>query len=69
LTFEQVQKIGINVLETEREFNRRAGVSEGFYEMPEFMPEEPLPPRNSVLDISLEEMQRIWNVKLPGNVF
>jgi len=69
LTFEKVQKIGLDVLETEREFNKRAGVSEKFYGMPEFMREEPLPPRNSVFDIPLEEMQRIWNVELPVDVF
>jgi len=68
-TFEDVQKIGIDVLETEREFNKRAGVSEEFYEIPEFMREEPLSPRNSVFDIPLEEMQRVWNVELPADVF
>ena len=57
------------LLETEREFNRRAGVSEEFYDIPEFMREEPLPPRNSVFDISMEEMQRIWDVKIPKDVF
>ena len=50
-TYEDVQKMGIDVLETEREFNRRAGVSEEFFDVPEFMREEPLPPRNSVFDI------------------
>jgi len=61
--------MGLDVLETEREFNRRAGVSEEFYDIPEFMREEPLPPRNSVFDIPLEEMQRIWDVELAANVF
>jgi aldehyde:ferredoxin oxidoreductase len=69
LTFEDVQKMGIDVLETEREFNRRAGVSEELFDVPEFMREEPLPPRNSVYDISVAEMQRIWNVKVPGDIF
>ncbi len=67
LTYADVQKIGLDVLETEREFNRRAGVSEEFYGIPEFMREEPLPPKNSVYDIPLEEMQRIWSVKLPAS--
>lgn len=69
LTYEDVQKIGIDVLETEREFNRRAGVSETFFDIPEFMREEPLPPRNSVFDLSLEEMEQIWNVTLPPDIF
>jgi len=69
LTYEGVQKIGIDTLETEREFNRRAGVSEEFYDVPEFLREEPLPPRNSVFDISMEEMEQIWNVDIPKDVF
>ncbi|NWF93830.1 MAG: aldehyde ferredoxin oxidoreductase [Syntrophaceae bacterium] len=67
--YEDVQRIGIDALETEREFNRRAGVSEEFYDIPEFMREEPLPPRNSVFDLSLEEVQRIWEVKIPNDMF
>ena len=69
LTYEDVQKIGTDALETEREFNRRAGVSEEFFDVPEFMREEPLPPRNSVFDVPLKEMQRIWEVEVPENVF
>jgi aldehyde:ferredoxin oxidoreductase len=69
LTYADVQKIGIDALETEREFNRRAGVSEEFFDVPEFMREEPLPPRNSVYDIPMEAMKRIWDVKIPNDVF
>ena len=69
LTYEGVQKIGIDALATEREFNRRAGVSEEFYDIPEFLREEPLPPRNSVFDISMEEMEQIWKVEIPKDVF
>jgi len=46
-----------------------AGVSEAFYDVPEFMREETLPPRNSVYDIPMEEMQRIWKVEIPKDVF
>jgi len=67
--YEDVQKMGVDVLETEREFNRKAGVSEEFYDIPEFMREEPLPPRNTVFDIPMKEMQRIWEVKVPKDVF
>ncbi len=69
VTYEDVQRMGIEALETEREFNRRAGVSEEFYDIPEFMREEPLPPRNAVFDISMEEMEQIWEVKIPKDVF
>ncbi len=66
--YEDVQKIGIDALETEREFNRRVGVSEEFFDIPKFMREEPLPPRNSVFDISMEEMEQISQVKLPRDI-
>lgn len=69
LMYEDIQKMGVEALETEREFNRRAGVSEEFFDVPEFMREEPLPPRNSVFDVSMEEMRRIWEVKIPKDVF
>ncbi len=68
-TFEDVQKMGIEALETEREFNRRAGVSEEFFDMPEFMREESLTPKNSLYDVPMEEMQRIWDVKIPKDIF
>lgn len=62
---ENPKRIGEETLETERQFNRRAGVSEEFYPIPEFMEDEPLPPTNSVFDIPLEEMQKIWDIELP----
>ncbi len=68
-TYGDVQKMGIDVLDTEREFNRRAGVSEEFFDVPEFMREEPLPPKNSLYDVPMEEMQRIWDVHIPKDVF
>lgn len=68
-TLDHILEMGAEVLATEREFNKRAGVSEELCQMPEFMREEPLPPKDSVFDISLEEMQRIWSVKLPANIF
>jgi aldehyde:ferredoxin oxidoreductase len=69
VTYDDVQKMGIECLDTEREFNRRAGVSEEFYDAPEFLREEPLPPRNTVYDIPMEEMQRVWRVEIPKGVF
>ena len=68
-TYADVQRMGLDVLETEREFNRRSGAGEEFNDMPEFMREEPLPPMNSVYDVPMEEMQRIWEVKIPDNIF
>lgn len=62
LSVEDVNRLGIEVLETERAFNQRAGCSEEFCRIPEFMTEEPLPPNNTVFDLSYEEMKEIWNV-------
>jgi len=69
VTYADVQRLGIDCLATEREFNQRAGVSEEFFDMPEFMRDEPLAPHQSVYDLSLEDMQQIWNVELPAGVF
>jgi aldehyde:ferredoxin oxidoreductase len=60
LTFRDVQHIGMKCLETEREFNRLAGVSG---DVPEFMRHEPLPPYNTVFDISKTEMDKIRAVE------
>jgi aldehyde:ferredoxin oxidoreductase len=62
LTVEDVNKLGVEVLEAEREFNQKAGRSEDFCRMPEFMQEEPLPPNNTVFDIPFEQMKEIWNM-------
>lgn len=68
-TLEDIRKMSEEVLETEREFNRLAGVSEDFYNIPEFMADEPLPPNNTVFDVPLEEMKKIWDVKLADDEF
>jgi aldehyde:ferredoxin oxidoreductase len=62
LTVEDVNKLGIEVLNAEREFNERAGRSEDFCRLPEFMLEEPLPPNNTVFDVPFEQMKKIWNI-------
>jgi aldehyde:ferredoxin oxidoreductase len=69
MEFEDIKQMGIEVLETEHEFNLRAGISEQFCDVPEFMREEALPPKNSVFNIPIEEMQRIWEMKVPDNIF
>ena len=37
--------------------------------MPGLWGGEPLPPMNSVYDVPMEEMQRIWEVKIPDDIF
>lgn len=55
-----VMSIGLDTILTEREFNKRAGVSEEYYPIPEFMEEEPLPPTNAVFDVPMEEIVTMW---------
>ncbi|MBE3090445.1 MAG: aldehyde ferredoxin oxidoreductase, partial [Actinobacteria bacterium] len=69
LELKDIKNIAEDVLQTEREFNKKAGVSEEFWSFPEFMREEPLPPNDTVFDISREEMKRIWDVKIPIDEF
>jgi aldehyde:ferredoxin oxidoreductase len=50
------QDLGIRVLETEKEFNRKAGFTKEDDRLPEFYYKEPLPPHNTVFVISDEEI-------------
>jgi aldehyde:ferredoxin oxidoreductase len=68
-TYRDVRAMGLECLRAEREFNRRAGLSDAECDVPEFMREEPLPPHNSVFDVDREEMRRIWDIQLPEDVF
>jgi aldehyde:ferredoxin oxidoreductase len=61
-SYKDFQNMGRECLEDERKFNQRAGVSEDFFQIPEFMRDEPLPPRNTVFDLSLAEMKKIWDL-------
>jgi aldehyde:ferredoxin oxidoreductase len=69
LTYGDVQQMGRKCLEMERDFNRLAGVPDERCDVPEFMRSEPLPPFNTVFDVPREEMQGIWDMKLPEGVF
>lgn len=69
LSYADVQKMGLDCLAMERDFNRRAGVPDERCDVPEFMRTEPLAPYNTVFDVPREEMQRIWDVRLPQEVF
>jgi aldehyde:ferredoxin oxidoreductase len=69
LTYADVQKMGLECLHMERDFNRLAGVSDELCDVPEFMRTEPLPPFNTVFDVPRDEMRGIWDMKLPEGVF
>jgi aldehyde:ferredoxin oxidoreductase len=62
-TFEDVQKMGVNCIEDEQKFNTLAGIGTDHCDVPEFMRYEPLPPHNTVFDISKAEMKKIWSIK------
>jgi aldehyde:ferredoxin oxidoreductase len=67
--YQDVRNMGLECLRAEREFNRLAGVFEAQCDVPEFMRTEPLPPHDSVFDVPKEEMDRIWSVHLPEDMF
>jgi aldehyde:ferredoxin oxidoreductase len=49
------------VLRTELEFNRRAGITQADYRIPEYMREEPLAPHNVVFDVPDSELDAVFN--------
>jgi aldehyde:ferredoxin oxidoreductase len=53
-----IPALGIRVLKTELDFNRRAGFTEKDDRLPEFFYKEPLPPHNTVFAISDTELDR-----------
>jgi aldehyde:ferredoxin oxidoreductase len=55
-----VAELGQEVLNIEREFNRRAGLTAATDRLPRFFYEEPLPPHGEVFDIPDEELDAIW---------
>lgn len=61
LTGEDVSALGMSILKTEREFNRKAGINEAHDRLPEFFAEETLPPHDSIWDFTDEELDAFWN--------
>ncbi len=53
---DDIPAMGIRVLKAEREFNRKVGFTSSDDRLPKFFYEEPLPPHNTVIVISDEEM-------------
>jgi aldehyde:ferredoxin oxidoreductase len=58
LTGQDQRALGIRVLQAESEFNRRAGLTNRDDRLAKFFYEEPLPPHNTVVVVSDEEMDR-----------
>jgi len=56
-----LQILGRETISLELEFNRRAGFTAVHDRLPEWMREEPLPPHNSIFDVSDDDMDGIFN--------
>ncbi len=56
LTSADKRALGIRVLKAELEFNRKAGLTKADDRLARFFYEEPLPPHNTVVVVSDEEM-------------
>ncbi|HUV07318.1 MAG TPA: aldehyde ferredoxin oxidoreductase C-terminal domain-containing protein [Spirochaetia bacterium] len=60
LTVDDIGKMGIAILRKERAFNEAAGFTKAHDRLPEFMKYEPLPPHNSVFDISDKTLDSVY---------
>jgi aldehyde:ferredoxin oxidoreductase len=68
-SYRDVRSMAEKCLYAETEFNRKAGVDETRCDVPEFMRLEPLPPNNTVFDITREQMAEIWTTTVEEDVF
>jgi aldehyde:ferredoxin oxidoreductase len=59
-TIEDYNQFNRDVLRTELEFNRRAGLTAADYRIPEYMHTEPLPPHNVVFDVPDSDLDSIF---------
>ena len=60
-TLEDYDRSNREVLRTELEFNRRAGLTRNDYRIPEFMREEPLPPHDTVFDVPDSDLDSVFD--------
>ncbi len=60
LTVADVPGYGLQIIKTEREFNKAAGFTEKHDRLPEFFLKEQLPPHNEVFNVSDEELDKVW---------
>jgi aldehyde:ferredoxin oxidoreductase len=60
-TLENYDSFNRDVLRTELEFNRRAGITSQDYRIPEYMREEPLAPHNAVFDVPDSDLDSIFD--------
>lgn len=60
LELTSLTELGIRILKAERAFNRKAGFTNKDDRLPRFFYEEPLPPHNTVVQISDEDMDKTF---------
>jgi len=60
LELTSLTELGIRILKAERAFNRKAGFTNKDDRLPHFFYEEPLPPHNTVVQISDEDMDKTF---------
>ena len=60
-TKEDLDRANRDVLRTELEFNRRAGITAADYRIPEYMREEPLSPHNVTFDVPDSELDAVFD--------
>ena len=68
LKLEDVINIGKNILRTEIEFNRRAGITQDMNDVPEFFRNEPSPPKGLKFTFKKHELKEFWN-RLDNHTF
>ena len=61
LTTADLGSLGQTILTTERDFNRRAGITEAADKLPDFFYDEELPPHNTKFDVSQADMNTVFN--------
>ncbi len=59
-TKEDLDRSNRDVLRTELEFNRRAGITAADYRLPEYMRDEPLPPHGATFDVPDSELDAVF---------
>ena len=60
LTVADVAPIGKSIIDTELEFNKKAGFTPIHDRLPEFFMEEKLPPHNTVFDVSDDDLDSVF---------
>ncbi|MFO8034763.1 MAG: aldehyde ferredoxin oxidoreductase C-terminal domain-containing protein [Candidatus Bipolaricaulota bacterium] len=61
LTVDDIDRLGKDILDVEREFNKKAGFTKADDRLPEFMRMEKLPPHNHVFDVLEEQLDTVFD--------